>query len=586
MKQTIRSFPKTKLFITCLLLFSFFFIHQSCTKINTDVSVSPALTNAEITQKFFALPANAPFAVKRAAAEMKKRNDDNEYIVKFAKENGYPIWSKAIVSYNENAPATNFSGTSSNIAGAEDTTVILPLVPAGIQMVTGFVNATLSDSINLNLYRGGDYSRYTFENQPGTVINADKAVLQMMVLSKEVFGYTQFDVSDNRLFSNENQRDLSVHPYRVALKDTSGSQNLVNPCQQYIITVYSETCYSDGYCDLFPLYSFSIWLGNCGTETQTGGGSSGQGGGFPIGSGGTGSGPSGDIPPSGGGSGGGTSPYPCPTPQSRNIEALPCDGVPPPPVTPVPLPPIYLNETPCETAKRLARNADSILLKSKADSLLATIPTLATDSFERGFHIYSKFRVNPYDNTDTSIIGYKCGALCTGTGAAISCPVLTGYLTLYAAFMHTHPPTGYNAQSAKDVYTMIEERMQNNRFEASFVKAYNGNEYALTITDYNKAAAFDATKSQYLEGAKWKETSEIGKAFEMATRYFEQKLINDPNKDNLAYEMAMAAVLKEYNTGITLNKRDAAGNFQPIIVNTTIPNPAKPKKKVYTQDCL
>jgi hypothetical protein len=340
MKRTIRSFSKTRLFIACILLFSLFFVHQSCTKINTDVSGSPALTDAEITQKFFALPANAPLAVRRAAAEMKKRNDANEYIVKFAKENGYPVWNKAIVSYNENAPVTNFSGASSNIAGAEDTTVILPLVPAGIQMVTGFVNATLSDSINLNLYRGGDYSRYTFENQPGTAINADKAALQMMVLSKEVFGYTQFDVNDNRLFSNENQRNLSAHPYRVTIKDTSSSQNLANPCQQYIITVYSETCYSDGYCDLFPLYSFSIWLGNCGTETQTGGGGSGEGGGggFPIGSGGTGSGPSGDIPPSGGGSGGGTSPYPCPTPQSRNIEALPCNGVPPPPIGPIPTP--------------------------------------------------------------------------------------------------------------------------------------------------------------------------------------------------------------------------------------------------------
>jgi len=50
--------------------------------------------------------------------------------------------------------------------------------------------------------------------------------------------------------------------------------------------------------------------------------------------------------------------------------------------------------------------------------------------------------------------------------------------------------------------------------------------------------------------------------------------------------MAMAAVLNQFNTGITLNKKDASGNFKPIVVNTIVPNPNKPKKKVYPQDCL
>jgi len=49
--------------------------------------------------------------------------------------------------------------------------------------------------------------------------------------------------------------------------------------------------------------------------------------------------------------------------------------------------------------------------------------------------------------------------------------------------------------------------------------------------------------------------------------------------------MAMAAVLKQYKTGISLNKRDASGNFQPIVVNTII-HPEKRRKKYYTRDCL
>ncbi len=51
--------------------------------------------------------------------------------------------------------------------------------------------------------------------------------------------------------------------------------------------------------------------------------------------------------------------------------------------------------------------------------------------------------------------------------------------------------------------------------------------------------------------------------------------------------MAMAAVLTQFNTGVTLNKKDpATGKFKPLVVKTVIPNPNKPKKKQYVQDCL
>ena len=50
--------------------------------------------------------------------------------------------------------------------------------------------------------------------------------------------------------------------------------------------------------------------------------------------------------------------------------------------------------------------------------------------------------------------------------------------------------------------------------------------------------------------------------------------------------MAMSAVLNSFNTGVTLHKKDNNGNFKPIVVKTVIPNPNKPKKKQYVQDCL
>ena len=92
--------------------------------------------------------------------------------------------------------------------------------------------------------------------------------------------------------------------------------------------------------------------------------------------------------------------------------------------------------------------------------------------------------------------------------------------------------------------------------------------------------------NQYLSGSKWNKYSEIGKAFDLAQEYYKELYKNNANKNNLAYEMAMAVVLNEFNTGVVLHKKDLNGHFQPLIINTTTPNPAKPNKKVYIQDCL
>jgi len=218
--------------------------------------------------------------------------------------------------------------------------------------------------------------------------------------------------------------------------------------------------------------------------------------------------------------------------------------------------------------------------------MLATIPNLDTISIEKGFPIFQKFSVNPYDVTDTTFTGqYKIeDTIYTGTNTGISYSFYIPHLHTFAADFHTHPPNGYNAPSAKDVYRLLETKSTDKHFKGKYVAAHNGNKYAITVTDNAMAAAFLSTKSQYLNDSTndWKDASGIGKAFAEVYDHF---LDNDSTKRNYAYEMAMATVLKQYKTGISLNKRDASGNFQPIVVNTII-HPEKPKKKFYTRDCL
>ena len=262
---------------------------------------------------------------------------------------------------------------------------------------------------------------------------------------------------------------------------------------------------------------------------------------------------------------------------------------------PLPLdePESYSPLTPCQVADSMAKIIDTITSNSKADSVLSTFGNLDTLSVEKGFPIFKRFSISPTNSADTTFTNsFKINSVFTGTATSINMSYSIPYLHVDAASLHTHPHGGYAAQSADDIYQLIEQRLSNSHYEGTIVAAHDGSQYAITVTDYTKAAAFFTTKGQYFDtdSKGWKEKSEIGKAFDDAKDYFENKVFKDnPNKVNLAYEMAMAVVLNQspFNAGITLNKKDpATGKFKPIVVNTTIPNPNKPKKKIYSQDCL
>lgn len=375
-----------------------------------------------------------------------------------------------------------------------------------------------------------------------------------MTLDKEVFGHTKYKLTDSKLFENYFPDSLIGNQSYLEFGTQNGNRNSNSNRTESMSSSITFTIYCSSCVSLYWQIIYYYNLNGIPTWEFTGGG--------------------------GGGSGNSTPPD-CPgIPVSRNQNVTdPCSS------GWVPVPP-EPTEDPCTTVNNAAKKMDSAYIKCNADSMLTTIPNLATGLLERGFPIYKKFRVNPYNVTDTTIIGYRSGNLQSGTDSNIVIQSAPGYLELLAAALHTHPPTGYSAHSAKDVYELIAEQMQNSQFEGTFVAAANGSQFALTVTDNAASAAFYATMSQNLDGTKWKEDSQIGKAFEKAYDYYSENVYKgNPNKTNLSYQMAMAAVLKQFNTGVTLNKKNTSGNFKPIVVNT-VPDPRKPRRTIYTQDCL
>jgi uncharacterized membrane protein YgcG len=336
--------PKTKFLVACLLLFSLFFLHQSCTKTNTDAPGKLVLTDAEATQKFFTLPANAPAAVKRTAEKMRQTNAASEFVKTFIKNNGYPAWDKAIIQSRRRVTSASFAGSAASAEGG-DTVVIIPVVQVDLAFVDGFVTATLNGSVNLDLYRGGDYSAYSFNNVPADSISADKAAMQVMYFNYRVFGYTRFEVSDNRLLSNDAVLDTSK-PHRVfeisSVQEppqtlTGNESNLLLAIAMCVDIYQSIPCIGI-FTDL--RIGCSVYIGqSCYTiYVDTGGGGGGS------------TGPTGGSGPGGGTGGGGTGgTFPCASSQGRTIQvANPCGPANPPPVNPIPPP-----KLPCERVSTL-----------------------------------------------------------------------------------------------------------------------------------------------------------------------------------------------------------------------------------------
>jgi hypothetical protein len=326
MKQTIRSLPKTRLLITCLLLFSLFFVPQSCTKINTDAPAKLAVTDAEVTQKFFTLPVNAPVAVRRAAEEMQNRNSTAEFVAAFVKKNCYPLWDKVTVAVGT---GIDIRATSSAMQEG-DTLIVVPVLQDSSSAVKSFINITLNGEVSLAFYRGGDYSVYSYDDVPEDSINADKAAMQIMWLNYKVFGATKFIVTDDKLFMEGAAVYTGPHPRIVKIDPPSapvlqGRFLMVQICNQ-IPTIQGCSCWHHDITQCSCTIPNCCWRQSCWYIY------------FPPyddSPGGSGSGGSGD--PTGGGGGTSGEDFPCASSQGRTIGiANPCGGSSPAPVYPVP----------------------------------------------------------------------------------------------------------------------------------------------------------------------------------------------------------------------------------------------------------
>ncbi len=196
----------------------------------------------DITAKFFQTTSAPNATVQRVMEEIKKRNEEKEFITQFAKENGYPVWNKVIIGTSiQQNNETSFINNNSN---AEiDTTILIPFVLVGENTVEGFIKAEVKQrTIDLSYSLAKDYKAYEFKQDNSRASSTSFAYLNIL-LNKIVFNVNDYKITDPRLFSTDTGH---VNSNNIHINDMNITFSMENTYRY--ITLCGSTTTQYGFC--------------------------------------------------------------------------------------------------------------------------------------------------------------------------------------------------------------------------------------------------------------------------------------------------------------------------------------------------
>ncbi len=212
-------------FFSCLVISLTVLLINSCKKADTLVSNTTTKKEiiAETPENFLKLPENASPVLKKVAQELERQNKIRGFIQEFIKKEGFPVWSKSrLERYKKKGKLNGFGGE-----GLEDTVVYIPLVVSAEEYVTGFLKATVNDSVDIKIYRQNDYVNFPFKTPQSStqVTTAEEYAMRMMSMDRDVFGTTEFYPTDKRLFNNSTDYSDTANIERIiSLVDSAGEE--------------------------------------------------------------------------------------------------------------------------------------------------------------------------------------------------------------------------------------------------------------------------------------------------------------------------------------------------------------------------
>jgi hypothetical protein len=182
-----------------------------------------------------------------------------------------PLWNKAVVKAGRRGGAT--TTTAGNIPSS-DTILLIPLSHAGQLHVSGYIEASITDTVLLGLHFDKQYRHYRYGKLSSDRNNAEKFAIEFMLLDQHVFGQNRFAIKDEQLFrqdANPQQNLSDTHHFLVVdLQHYSGtaiSTSNNNDC--YEVEIWVDP---DGDADPNDnsgneyFTGETYWVGDCGTD--------------------------------------------------------------------------------------------------------------------------------------------------------------------------------------------------------------------------------------------------------------------------------------------------------------------------------
>lgn len=195
---------------------------------------------------------------------------------------------------------------------------------------------------------------------------------------------------------------------------------------------------------------------------------------------------------------------------------------------------------PCETAIKISTYSKSVAFLSAKNSILQANPSIE-HSITLGKDTKGNITQAPMNNGGSSIV-----------------KTTTNFPGAFVA-LHNHPSNG--PLSAGDVYAAIGLITGNLNFNTSIILT-NGATYAIVVTDFAAAQSFvKSYPADQIQG--------YNPEFPDAIFNQLQMLVTDFGSSVDGRTEAMAYVLDNENSGITLMKQDASGEFKPINIKRT-----------------
>ncbi len=172
------------------------FILNACRKVDRPKD-DKVMDESAMRKKFFTIKPGTDPTVAAIAASVKRQDEKKNIVKKLANKAGYPLWDKAKITKG------NPYGQRGSSETEDEDQVFIPFVQQDSNSTEAILIVKLTgDDTLYRLQYGSRYSQYGFDTTAHPNLNARTIFHWFTLFDHDIFGHTDFNVTDNRLLND------------------------------------------------------------------------------------------------------------------------------------------------------------------------------------------------------------------------------------------------------------------------------------------------------------------------------------------------------------------------------------------------